>query len=452
MAVPITREMVAAAIEASKRSAIEKVDRLYAAELAFHTAAAETIRKATNAVTVFMIEELRGKINALVEQNQFSIGKFLVDLTFAIAFGPVLGSVMGRAAGKQMNAIIHWRRAIVPLKRLVTRTAKGPITQAEEAALRQAFKDWAKTGLSKTELPSRAVYRLTDFQTGVVVDSFQTIGAAVPTLYKGSADSLPPLANVMTMLNNPSQDLTKDVKIDAAPVKYVPTILDSIDENADNYLIAQRKAAFEQQKIVRALVVEAETADKLAEIHTRLDDTLKLFADQSATDAAWRQLKNISRMLGLLLFKGDPAGWAAMTEYASGSYAGEVVSETTDIRYDTTWPKELQIAVLNSVWIPGTEESYYYRYLKIKQIQLEREKGEGIDSQGVGWNSPVQNYPSSADWETPGNLGSPRYTALQAAFWYFQKFMEQFYKELTSKAYDMEFVAILQRWGYPVRR
>src|SRR5688572_6683708 len=78
MAVPITPAMVAAALEASKKSAIEKVHRLYAAELDFHTAALESIRLAKDAVTVFMIEELRGKLNALVEQNQFSIGKFLV--------------------------------------------------------------------------------------------------------------------------------------------------------------------------------------------------------------------------------------------------------------------------------------------------------------------------------------------------------------------------------------
>jgi hypothetical protein len=446
---PITPEDFAAALEASKKSAMEKVDRLYAAEIDFHSAAAESIRLARDSVIDFRIEELRGKINAIVEQNQFSIGKFLVDLTFAIAFGPVLGSLMGRAAGNQMNAIIHWRKAIVPLQKLTAQGARRPITKAQDEALR----NWAIGGLSRTELPSRAVYRLSDFQTGVMVDSFQAIGGALPTLYRGLGDQLPLLGNVTTTLSNPSQDLTRDIKLDVAAIKYVPTILESISDNADNYLLAQRKTAFEQHKILRVLITVADTGDKLAEIHTHLDDSLKLFADRSATNAVRRQMRNISKMLGLLLFKGNPAGWSGMFAHDPGGEYSDPMNPV--VKYDMTWPKELQEAVLNNVWIPGTEESYYYRYLRSKRNMLEREKGEGIDKNGSGWNSPVEpgdSYPRSAAWDTPGNLGNPRYTALQTAFWYFQTFMEQFYKELTSKAYDVQFIAILQRWGYTVTK
>jgi hypothetical protein len=406
--------------------------------MSFHKGIEQAILLCKDAVIDYKLTELTDNVNRLAAQRRVSAGKFFCDLLLQVALSPVLGTIVGHLATRPLDAIARVRSGLVEMEGMVANFAKRTAKVNEdsldafaEAVLKKVVKDPAR----KREVAAKLGTGLSDVHTGIVVDSFQKINEGLFNLWSAPSEEVNKLEGY--------------VPFDRDVSRQIPTNLEMITNNANNYIKYQTEANASARSILEWLLARTKKRDALQAFQKFLDFIAKEFSESSKNSVAWeREIKNLSKMVGVLLYWGDPDKWGKPQKNVRTVRQKTEMDVYTSYAFDPTWPPALIQQVLTNILFPGSNETFLDYFTGLKRRALGRDKGPGIngrrthseidESFGLG---PPRGTIAPLEIRNPK---SEYFTAQDLAFFAFQQYMKGIYNQLNSGEYDTFFQNLLR--------
>ena len=282
--------------------------------------------------------------------------------------------------------------------------------------------------------------QLSDVATGVVVDSFELMFDKIGHAGGSSRSVYFPV--------------TPRISYNATPADHVPTTLEFVRSQARTYYQQQERLDDIVRYCLEWFVENTENRDVFAKLQESLDEYERRFAEYRAVEnLAKREIHNLTKMILVLLYYGDPKKWAQDDPiirkgdaFGQGRYPGSPSSNVyfrggeSFFAYDSTFPEDLKKVLVSNLMVPGRSKSFLAVMTAAKQKALRRDNGDGLDTK----RSYRTEKPDSLDAYV-GNVASEWFTAEETAFWFLRRTMMSIYGELTSKSYDNHFMTMLQR-------
>ena len=414
-----------------KKCLQEKIGTLHAANTRFHTDILNAIVDADTALSDLRYAELKGVLAELTKANQSSIGKFLIDLTLTIVFGPVLGTVAGKLISGPVTNLVVVRGGLdrfsseLGLKKIVTSN-----TSAIEAL--------AERGIRQLKIPVETItYELNEVTTGVVIDTFELLWDKIEPL-GGSMDGV-------TLVTGGTQSFKQP------PMDYEPGPSEFVRRQARLYYDKQTRINEITRSILQWLVANASNKESLAMVAGVIDQSLQRIASYDGAGAV-REINNLAKVTLILFNWGDPYGWSKDRASLVGPdrvreqerdptliYGIQDAVEYLDV--GTVLPPALQQKIVKTICEPGTNSSYFAIATREKRKALGRPRGYGLD-----YKLPYSGREPFAPQEVaPQRYDTEWYTVEEVAFYRCRQFMKQIFSELTSKEYDNRFLSMLER-------